>query len=58
MRYLGISGMIFENTIAIFEISTLKFVKLQTLVQETFQIWDQKCLIRVFLGWNLKIILS
>ena len=92
-----IFGLEFQKTIAIFEISTLEFVKLQNFVEKwkclnlvpkmpylrifglefennlsylisapsnlsnrktsrknkNCQNWDQKCLIWVFLGWNL-----
>ena len=65
MADLGIFGLEFENNIVIFEISTLEFVYLQNLALK--QKWlnlkskmpylgsfDQKCLISVFLGENVK----
>ena len=42
-----------------FDISTLEFVQLQNFGKnKNSQIWEQKCLIWVFLGWNLKTALS
>ena len=49
----------FWKTIAIFEISALQFALWQSLVQkQKFLNFRPKCLICVFLGWHLKIILS
>ena len=58
MRYLGIFdqncliwifiGKSFKTTIVIYEISTLIFVYLQNFMK------NQKCLIYVLLGWNMK----
>ena len=69
MPYLGIfdqkwliwvfSGTVFRKTIVIFEISTLKFVYLQNFPKKQKCLnLGPKCLIWVFLGWNLKTILS
>ena len=59
MLYLVIFGLEFEKAIVIFETNALKFVWLQSLVQnKNPYIWDQECLICIFLGWNLKILLS
>ena len=59
MPYLRIFGLKFLKTIVIFEISTLKFVKLQNFPKK------QKCLnlgpkmpYWVFLGYNFKKLLS
>ena len=52
---LGIFRQKLDNHIVIFEISTLEFAYLQNFGKK---IWDQKCVISVFLGWNLKITLS
>ena len=46
--FFGCFILKFGKTIAIFEINTLGFVKIQIFVQiKKFQIWDQKCLILV-----------
>ena len=59
MLYLSIFGLECKNDIFIFEINPIKFVWVQSLVQnKNPQIWDQKCLICEFSGWNLKILLS
>ena len=58
MLYFGIFGLQFEKAIVIFEINALKFVWLQSLVQnKNPKVWDEKCLILEFLGWNLKKLL-
>ena len=50
-----IFGLEFENIIVIFQISVLEFLLLQSLVQKQKSlISDQKCLVWVFLGKNLK----
>ena len=57
-HYLGAFKLEFEKTIAIFEISTIEILKMQSFVQkENSQIWVQKCL---FLGvmCNLEKLLS
>ena len=55
-------GKSFRKTIVIFEISSLKWVYLQNFTKKKKKknayIWDQKCLIWIFLDWNLKTILS
>ena len=45
-----------EKTIVIFGISTLEFAEIQKIVQnkKKNQIWDQKCLIWIFLAVTLK----
>ena len=59
MPYLGIFGLIFGETIAICEISIFSFVKMQSLMLKgKNHICYQKCLIWVFLYWNLKKLLS
>ena len=51
MPDLGIFGLEFENNIVIFEISTLKFVKLQNFAKNKKCLnLGPKCLILVFLG--------
>ena len=57
MLYLSISELEFENTIVIFEISTLEFVCWQNFSKKHAEIWDVKCLIWVLLGLNLKKLL-
>ena len=65
MPNLGILGLVFENNIAIFEISNLEFALLQNFTKKQkclnlggkipyLGIFDQKCLIWVFLGKNYK----
>ena len=65
MPNLGILGLVFENNIAIFEISNLEFALLQNFAKKQkclnlggkipyLGIFDQKCLIWVFLGKNYK----
>ena len=60
MPYLGPLWLEFEEIIVIFEISTLKFVKLQNFTKklQNAQIWDQNSLISVLLGQKLKKLLS
>ena len=52
MPNLRIFGLEFENIILMFQIIVLEFVLMQSLVQKFI------CLILVFLGWNLKKLLS
>ena len=65
MPNLGILGLVFENNSAIFEISNLEFALLQNFAKKQkclnlggkipyLGIFDQKCLIWVFLGKNYK----
>ena len=65
MPNLGILGLVFENNIFIFEINNLEFVLLQNFAKKQkclnlgpkmpyLSIFDQKCLIWVFLGKNFK----
>ena len=45
MPYLDVFRLKFEETIAIFEISTAEFVTMQKFMQnKKLRIWDQKCL--------------
>ena len=53
MPYLGISEAEFEKPIAKFETNTQSFVQSKKL-----QIWDQKCLIWVFLSCNFEKLVS
>ena len=64
MPYLGIFGLEFERNIVIFEISTSNHHP-RICLNEKFReenknasIWDQKCLIWVFLCWNFRKLLS
>ena len=53
MPYLRIFWLEFENNNVIFEISTLEFVWFQNFVEKKMpKIWDQECLIWVFLGYS------
>ena len=65
MLDLGNFGLKLENNIVIFEISTLKFFYLQILVEKQkclnlgpklpyLGVFQQKCLIWVFIGKNFK----
>ena len=65
MSYLGIFGLEFWKTIVIFEISTFEFFKLQNFAKKQkcinlgpkmpfLGIFDQKCLICLFLGKNFQ----
>ena len=67
MLHLGSFGLEFENNIVKFEISTLEFVYLQNFAKKqkylnlglkllSLGIFNQKCLICVFLGHNFQII--
>ena len=47
----------FWKTIVIFEINTLEF-PLFCAKNKNSEIWDQKCQISVFCGWNLKTLMS
>ena len=60
MTYLGIFGIEFKKkTLFIYEISTLKFLKLKNFAKNKIPyIWHQKCLISVFLGYSFKKVLS
>ena len=59
MLDLRILGLEFENIIVTFEVSVLKLILLQSLVQrKNFVNLGPKCLIWVFWGRKLKIILS
>ena len=59
MPYLGIFGLEFEENIVRFEIKSLEFVLQQSLVQKQKSLnLVPKMRIRLFLGCNLKIILS
>ena len=58
MPYLGIFGEEFLKTIVIFEMSTLEFASPQNFPKkQKYLIWDQTCLIWVFLGKNFKKLL-
>ena len=55
--YLGIFRHKCEKKFAIFEISTLEFIAMQRFVQnKRLKIFDQKCLIWIFLGGNFNIL--
>ena len=59
MLYLGIFGLEFQKALAIFQINALKFVWLQSLVQnKNPEIWDQKCLICLFMGLEFENIVA
>ena len=55
--FFGYFEIEFENNIFIFEINTPNLSNSKILWKKAY-IWDQKCLICVFLGWNLRILLS
>ena len=55
MPYFGICGEEFLKTIVIFEMSTLEVASSQSFrKKQKYLIWDQACLIWVFLGKNFK----
>ena len=54
MWYLGFFRLSFEKTIAIFEISDLNFPICKVLCKNKIVQFKRKCVIWMFLGWNLK----
>ena len=59
MSYLGAFRSKLEKTIAIFEISTFEFVRIQSfMLNKKTLIFDQNCLIYIYLDWNLEKLLS
>ena len=56
MSYLDIFGLEFENKIVLFKSVASKFFNERK--NDNVQIWDQKWLIWVFLGWDLKMQLA
>ena len=59
MSSLGICGRNFEKTLSYLKLasSNLPYCKVWCKNKNPL-IWDQKCMMCVFLGWNLKILLS